>query len=58
MSRVFIIKTQHIIDGKFLSGAKRTVGFYRFHGEGLYRGEMLTHRVNYNGHIHIAKDFV
>jgi ADP-heptose:LPS heptosyltransferase len=41
-----------------LSGAKRRVGFYRFHCEGLYRGEMLTHRVNYNGHIHIAKDFV
>ena len=41
-----------------LSGAKRRVGFYRFHCEGLYRGEMLTHRVNYNGHIHIAKNFV
>ena len=41
-----------------LSGAMRRVGFYRFHSEGLYRGEMLTHRVNYNGHIHIAKNFV
>ena len=41
-----------------LSGAQRRVGFYRFHCEGLYRGEMMTHRVNYNGHIHIAKDFV
>lgn len=41
-----------------LSGATRTVGFHRFHGEGLYRGEMMTHRVNYNGHIHIAKNFV
>lgn len=41
-----------------LAGAKRRVGFYRFHGEGLYRGEMMTHRVNYNGHIHIAKNFV
>jgi len=41
-----------------LSGAKRTVGFYRFHGEGLYRGEMMTHRISYNGHIHIAKNFV
>jgi ADP-heptose:LPS heptosyltransferase len=36
----------------------RRVGFYRFHSEGLYRGEMMTHRVNYNGHIHIAKNFV
>lgn len=41
-----------------LSGARRRVGFYRFHGEGLYRGEMLTHRVNYNGHLHIAKNFL
>jgi ADP-heptose:LPS heptosyltransferase len=41
-----------------LSGAVRRVGFYRFHCEGLYRGDMLTHRVNYNGHIHIAKNFV
>ena len=41
-----------------LSGAERRVGFHRFHNEGLYRGEMLTHRVAYNPHIHIAKNFV
>ena len=41
-----------------LSGATRRVGFYRFHNEGLYRGEMLTHRVAYNPHIHIAKNFI
>jgi ADP-heptose:LPS heptosyltransferase len=41
-----------------LSGAKRRVGFHKFHAEGLYRGEMLTHRVNYNGHIHMAKNFI
>src|SRR5579872_4889317 len=41
-----------------LSRARRRVGFHRFHSEGLYRGEMLTHRVNYNGHIHMAKNFV
>ena len=41
-----------------LSRARRRVGFHRFHGEGLYRGEMLTHRVNYNGHIHMAKNFI
>ncbi|HLN23716.1 MAG TPA: glycosyltransferase family 9 protein [Patescibacteria group bacterium] len=41
-----------------LSGAARRVGFYRFHNEGLYRGELLTHRVAYNPHIHIAKNFV
>src|SRR5579883_2451221 len=41
-----------------LSGARNRVGFYRFHNEGLYRGELLTHRVAYNPHIHIAKNFV
>ena len=41
-----------------LSGADRRIGFYRFHNEGLYRGEMLTHRVAYNPHIHIAKNFI
>jgi ADP-heptose:LPS heptosyltransferase len=41
-----------------LSGAERRVGFHRFHNEGLYRGAMLTHRVVYNPHIHIAKNFI
>jgi ADP-heptose:LPS heptosyltransferase len=40
------------------SGAYRRVGFHAFHHEGLYRGEMLTHRVAYNPHIHIAKSFL
>jgi len=42
----------------FLSGAERRVGFHRFHNEGLYRGELLTHRVAYNPHMHIAKNFL
>ncbi|HZZ40653.1 MAG TPA: glycosyltransferase family 9 protein [Acidobacteriaceae bacterium] len=41
-----------------LSGARRRVGFHRFRAEGLYRGELLTHRVTYNGHIHMAKNFI
>ncbi len=41
-----------------LSGAAWRVGFYRFHNEGLYRGELLTHRVAYNPHQHIAKNFI
>ena len=40
------------------SGASRRVGYYRFHNEGLYRGEMLTHRVTYNPHIHIAHNLI
>ncbi len=40
------------------SGAHLRAGYHRFHNEGLYRGEMLTHRVAYNPHIHIAKNFI
>lgn len=41
-----------------LSGAGNRVGYHAFHNEGLYRGEMLTHRVAYNAHMHIAKNFI
>jgi ADP-heptose:LPS heptosyltransferase len=41
-----------------LSGAVRRIGFYAFNDEGLYRGNMLTHRVAYNPHLHIAKNFI
>jgi ADP-heptose:LPS heptosyltransferase len=32
----------------YLSGAAKKVGFYRYSMEGLYRGELLTHKVQYN----------
>lgn len=41
-----------------LCGARRRVGYHIFHGEGLRRGNMLTHKVHYNPHIHIAKNFM
>lgn len=40
------------------AGADRRVAFHRFHQEGLYRGEMLTHRVAYNPHLHVSKNFI
>ncbi len=40
------------------SGAQNRVGFHSFHNEGLYRGDFLTHKVAYNPHQHIAKNFV
>jgi ADP-heptose:LPS heptosyltransferase len=40
------------------SGARERVGFHKFHAESLYRGEVLTRRVLYNPHIHIAKNFM
>ena len=41
-----------------LSGAANRVGFYSYYNEGLYRGNLLTHKVAYNPHIHIAKNFI
>ena len=41
-----------------LSGARHRVGFYKFTNEGLYRGEMLTKKVAFNPHIHIARNFL
>ena len=41
-----------------LSGAANRVGFFAYHNEGLYRGGMLTHRVAYNPHIHISRNFI
>ncbi|MBT8515850.1 glycosyltransferase family 9 protein [Polynucleobacter paneuropaeus] len=41
-----------------LCGAQRRVGYHIFHGEGLWRGTMLTRKVHYNPHIHITKNFL
>lgn len=41
-----------------LSGASNRIGYHAFYNEGLYRGSMLTRRVAYNPHMHIAKNFV
>ncbi len=40
------------------SGARNKVGFHAYYNEGLYRGSFLTHKVAYNPHIHIAKNFI
>lgn len=40
------------------SGAANKVGFHAYYNEGLYRGDFLTHKVAYNPHIHIAKNFM
>jgi ADP-heptose:LPS heptosyltransferase len=40
------------------SGAASKVGFHAFFNEGLYRGNFLSHKVAYNPHMHIAKNFI
>jgi ADP-heptose:LPS heptosyltransferase len=42
----------------YLSGACRRVGFHGFHQEGLYVGDLLTHKVLHNGHIHAGHTFL
>jgi ADP-heptose:LPS heptosyltransferase len=42
----------------YFSGACRRVGFHRFNVEGLYCGDLLTHKVIYNAHIHAAHTFL
>jgi len=42
----------------YLSGSKIRVGFNKFTFEGLYRGNLHTHKVNYNPYIHISKNFL
>lgn len=39
----------------YLSGAPIRVGLHRFNWEGPYRGDLLTHRLQYNPHIHTAQ---
>lgn len=41
----------------FLSGAPIRVGFHAFFGEGPYRGNLMTHRVRYNPHLHTTQTF-
>jgi ADP-heptose:LPS heptosyltransferase len=41
----------------FLSGAKRRVGFHSYFREGPYRGDLLTHRILYNPHLHTSRTF-
>jgi len=41
-----------------VSGACRRVGYGRYHEEGLYRGGFMTHRVVYNCHQHMARNFM
>ncbi|MDR1190898.1 MAG: glycosyltransferase family 9 protein [Verrucomicrobiales bacterium] len=41
----------------YLTGARVRVGFHTYFGEGPYRGDLFTHRVMYNAHLHTARMF-
>jgi ADP-heptose:LPS heptosyltransferase len=42
----------------FLSGAKQRAGFHAFFGDGPYRGNLMTHRLIYNPHLHTSQTFL
>jgi ADP-heptose:LPS heptosyltransferase len=41
----------------FMTGAKSRVGFHAFFGDGPYRGDLMTHRLLYNPHLHTSQMF-
>jgi ADP-heptose:LPS heptosyltransferase len=41
----------------WLTGARTRVGFHTYFGEGPYRGDLMTHRVLYNPHLHTTRAF-
>ena len=41
----------------FLTGAAKRVGLHRFTSEGPYRGDLLTHRIQYNPYVHVAEQY-
>lgn len=42
----------------YLSGAEKRAGFYRYAFEGLYRGNFLTHKAQYNPLKHISRNYL
>jgi ADP-heptose:LPS heptosyltransferase len=65
--RVRKIRIDAIVDMEFLTrfsamlafttGAKIRVGFHTFFGDGPYRGDLMTHRLLYNPHLHTSEMF-
>lgn len=41
----------------WMTGSPIRVGFHSYYGEGPYRGDLLTHRVLYNSHLHTSSTF-
>jgi len=42
----------------FLTGARHRAGLHLFRSEGPYRGDLLTHRVQYNPYLNVAKAYL
>src|SRR5213593_3651384 len=65
--RVRKIRVDAVIDMEFLTrfsailtfttGAQSRVGFHTFFGDGPYRGDLMTHRLLFNPHLHTSQMF-
>ncbi len=42
----------------YLTGAEKRIGYHRFTSNLPYRGNLMTHRIQYNPYIHIAKSYL
>ena len=51
----FLSRSSAIIS--YLSGASSRVGSHTFFGDGPYRGDLMTHRLLYNPHLHTSQTF-
>jgi ADP-heptose:LPS heptosyltransferase len=41
-----------------VSGARFRSGYFQYYQEGLYRGDLLTHPVQFNPHLHISRNLL
>src|SRR3989442_9133823 len=53
-----VVFVRAFVSQKIPRGPALRVGFHRYHTEGLYRGNFLTHKVPYNLYLHIAKNYM
>lgn len=42
----------------YLTGARRRVGYHSYHGDGPWRGDLMSHRLLYNPHLHAMYAFL
>ena len=42
----------------YLTGASRRAGYHSYHGDGPWRGDLMTHRLLYNPHLHALYSFL
>jgi len=42
----------------YLTGASRRAGYHSYHGDGPWRGDLMTHRLLYNPHLHALYAFL